>query len=68
MQFEGISVVVPVYNGRQSLERLVDGLEEVLLQCTDDFEIILVNDGSKDNSWQIIEKLVEARKTVRGLT
>jgi len=57
---------VPVYNGRQSLEPLVDGLEEVLSQCTDNFEIILVNDGSKDNSWQIIEKLVEGRKTVRG--
>ena len=57
---------MPVYNGRQSLEPLVDGLEEVLSQCTDNFEIILVNDGSKDNSWQIIEKLVEGRKTVRG--
>ena len=57
---------MPVYNGRQSLESLVDGLEEVLSQCTDNFEIILVNDGSKDNSWQIIEKLVEGRKTVRG--
>jgi len=66
VHFNDISIVVPVYNGRQSLERLVDGLEEVLSQCTDDFEIILVNDGSKDNSWQIIEKLVEGRKTVRG--
>jgi len=66
VHFDNVSVVVPVYNGRQSLEPLVDGLEEVLSHCTDNFEIIMVNDGSKDNSWQIIEKLVEARKTVRG--
>jgi len=52
---EGISVVVPVYNSRETLKDLVNRLESVLGSCDGTFEVILVNDGSKDNSWQVIE-------------
>jgi undecaprenyl-phosphate 4-deoxy-4-formamido-L-arabinose transferase len=68
VRFNGISVVVPVYNGRQTLEMLVSRLEAVLSALADNFEIILVNDDSKDDSWQVIEKLVERKKTVGALS
>ncbi len=67
MRFEGISVVVPVYNSEQTLEPLVSRLRAVLSDCADNFEIILVNDGSKDSSWQVIVKLVEANSFVSGV-
>ncbi|RKY11318.1 MAG: glycosyltransferase [Planctomycetota bacterium] len=67
MSSEGISVVVPVYNSRETLKDLVNRLESVLGSCDGTFEVILVNDGSKDNSWQVIEELANGHKLVKGL-
>jgi glycosyltransferase involved in cell wall biosynthesis len=63
----GISVVVPVFNGEQSLSHLVERLLPVLSACSDKFEIILVNDGSADRSWERIEALAAANAEVRGI-
>jgi len=49
-----ISVVIPVYKSSESLEELALRLTESLTLITNDFEVILVNDGSPDNSWEII--------------
>jgi len=46
-----ISVVIPVYNSADILDTLIQRLIQSLSESTDDFEILLVNDGSKDNSW-----------------
>jgi len=54
-----ISVVVPVYNSEQTLETLCHRLVSVLLNLTEEYEIIFVNDASLDGSWQKIQKLVE---------
>jgi glycosyltransferase involved in cell wall biosynthesis len=62
-----ISVVVPVYNSQTSLIELVERLEPVLSQQATEFEIILVNDGSQDNSWQVIRELVAQHERVLGL-
>lgn len=62
-----ISVVVPVYNGSDTLHRLVAELGEVLPGVADEFELVLVNDGSPDNSWRVIEQLVEEHAWVRGI-
>jgi glycosyltransferase involved in cell wall biosynthesis len=67
VRFDGISVVVPVFNSEQSLEELVGRLWPVLSACAKSFEVILVNDGSRDNSWDVIEKLVDANNFVTGL-
>lgn len=64
---EGISVVVPVYNSQEMLPTLVERLSGVLPQESDNFEIILVNDGSRDGSWQVIQDLVVAYAHVRGI-
>ena len=62
-----VSVVVPVYNGSRTLPELVARLSAVLPVCTAGWEIILVDDGSADDSWETICRLAEERPAVRGL-
>jgi len=61
------SVVVPVYNGADTLEPLVQRLADVLPNVTEAFEVILVNDGSPDNSWDVIERLADQNSWVVGI-
>src|SRR6266853_4650773 len=62
-----ISVVTPVYNGEASIAELCQRLSEVLPRIATEYEIILVNDGSRDRSWEIISDLSSRFATVRGL-
>jgi glycosyltransferase involved in cell wall biosynthesis len=62
-----ISVVTPVYNGEASIAELCRRLTEVLPRIATEYEIILVNDGSRDQSWKIISELSSRFATVRGL-
>ena len=62
-----ISVVTPVYNGEASIAELCRRLSEVLPRIATEYEIILVNDGSRDRSWEIISELSSRFATVRGL-
>lgn len=63
----GLSVVVPVFNSAATLPELVRRLEAALSQVPDGFEVILVNDGSRDASWATIEELTTARPWLRGI-
>src|SRR5438876_8238032 len=62
-----ISVVTPVYNGEASIAELCRRLGEVLPRVATQYEIILVNDGSRDRSWEVISELSSHSPTVRGL-
>lgn len=62
-----ISVVVPVYKGAQTLEALVQRLGEVLPKTAVEYELILVDDGSPDSSWEVIERLAREQVWVRGV-
>ncbi len=62
-----LSIVIPVYNGAESLLPLVERLEQVLPGISRQYEIILVNDGSQDHSWQVIEALIADHPALRGL-
>ncbi len=62
-----ISVVVPVYKGAQTLEALVQRLGEVLPKTAVEYELILVDDGSPDSSWEVIERLTREQAWVRGV-
>jgi polyisoprenyl-phosphate glycosyltransferase len=62
-----ISVVVPVYRSEDCLERLVAAIEAALEPTGRDYEVVLVNDGSPDRSWLVIESLCQARPNVVGL-
>lgn len=64
---EGISVVVPVYNSQHTLPTLLARLEPVLLDSASAFEVLLINDGSRDQSWRIIEELGDRYDFVRGI-
>jgi undecaprenyl-phosphate 4-deoxy-4-formamido-L-arabinose transferase len=61
------SVVVPVYNSQDTLAELVERLESVLSDLAHRFEVIFVNDGSSDESWQVVTQLVRHYSWVRGL-
>jgi glycosyltransferase involved in cell wall biosynthesis len=62
-----ISVVTPVYNGEASVGELCRRLLEVLPRIAAQYEIILVNDGSRDRSWETISELCARSPSVRGL-
>ncbi len=62
-----ISVVVPVYNSERSLPLLAERLEPVLRSIAGRFELLLVNDGSRDASWSVIEELASNHPWIRGL-
>jgi undecaprenyl-phosphate 4-deoxy-4-formamido-L-arabinose transferase len=62
-----ISVVVPVYRGEALIEPLVERLEKSLPKVSKKYEVLLVNDGSPDNSWAVIQNLARKYKWVRGI-
>lgn len=62
-----VSVVVPVYNSAATLPKLVRQLGEVLPQVSEAYEVILVNDGSRDESWAAIAGLAAEFGWVRGI-
>lgn len=61
------SVVVPVYNSQASLPTLIERLAAVLPTVADRFEVILVNDGSRDESWDGICQAARKHAWVRGI-
>jgi glycosyltransferase involved in cell wall biosynthesis len=61
------SVVIPVYRGEATLEPLVDGLARVLPSVSDEYEVLLVNDGSPDDSWSVIEALSQKYPWLCGI-
>jgi glycosyltransferase involved in cell wall biosynthesis len=60
-----ISVVVPVYNSENSLTELTERIYSTLSE-KHDFELLYIDDGSKDSSWETIEKLVATYPKIRG--
>lgn len=62
-----ISIVSPEYKGATMVAELVRRIRESVSPITEDFEIILVNDASPDNTWSEIEKQCAADKRVKGL-
>ena len=62
-----ISVVVPLYNEEESLPELEAWIERVMQANGFSYEIIFVNDGSTDSSWQVIEQLKQKNQAVHGV-
>jgi glycosyltransferase involved in cell wall biosynthesis len=63
----GLSIVVPVYNSSQILPKLVEKLWPVAQSLNMPFELILVNDGSSDGSWNAIRDLAARNTWIRGI-
>ena len=62
-----ISVVIPLLNEKESLRELTDSLIDVMKSYKFSYEIIFIDDGSSDNSWDIIEELSSKSDTIKGI-
>lgn len=62
-----ISIIVPLYNEEESLVKLYEWIEKVMLANKFSYEVVFVNDGSTDHSWEVIEKLQQKSLSVRGI-
>ena len=60
-----ISVVIPVFNEEENLVVLQERLVNVITSFTNDYEIIFVNDGSKDNSLSVLKGLVHKNPQIK---
>jgi glycosyltransferase involved in cell wall biosynthesis len=63
-----ISVFFPAYNEEDNLKRTVTNAQEILNRLKADYEIIIVNDGSKDKTGEVAAKLAKENKKIRVIT
>jgi|TARA_B100000768_G_scaffold39648_1_gene38510 glycosyltransferase involved in cell wall biosynthesis len=62
-----ISVLIPLYNEEESLPELCSWIKKVMLENNYSYEVLLLDDGSKDNSWSVIENLSLENKSIKGV-
>ncbi|GGZ41657.1 glycosyl transferase [Echinicola pacifica] len=62
-----VSIIVPVYNEEESLPELTEWIERVMQQHQLTYELLFIDDGSSDHSWEVIEKLAHANGHVKGV-
>jgi len=62
-----ISIVVPVYDEKDSLPELCDWIVRVMQSHNYSYELLLIDDGSKDGSWKVIEDLSESNSNIKGI-
>jgi glycosyltransferase involved in cell wall biosynthesis len=67
MTAPNISVVVPLYNEAESLPELLKWIRQVMDDNEFTYEVILVDDGSSDGSWNVIEEIASQNPSVRGI-
>ncbi len=62
-----VSIVIPLFNEDESLPELSAWIEKVMLANNYSYEVIFVNDGSTDNSWQVIQQLSKKNDCFKGI-
>lgn len=62
-----VSIVIPLFNEEESLSELFTWIKKVMNNNDFSFEVVFVDDGSKDNSWQVIEELAKVNSTIKGI-
>lgn len=62
-----LSIVVPLYNEDESLPELMAWIHKVCTENNYAYEVIMVDDGSKDNSWEVVQELAQKYSTVKGI-
>lgn len=63
-----ISIVVPLYNEAESLPELCSWIDQVMQKNQFSYEMIFINDGSKDHSWQVLQDLAKQYSTIKGIS
>lgn len=61
-----ISIVIPLFNEEESLHELCSWIDEVMKANNFTYEVLLIDDGSKDDSWSVVEKLSSDKKNIKG--
>ena len=62
-----LSFVIPCYNSSASIRQVVDSIRDICRENTYPYQIILSNDGSKDNVWEVISSLCKEDKNITGV-
>ncbi|MBS1755209.1 MAG: glycosyltransferase family 2 protein [Ferruginibacter sp.] len=62
-----LTIVIPLYNEEESLPELVAWIESVMQQNNFSYEVIMIDDGSTDNSWNVIEQLRTGNTNIKGI-
>ena len=62
-----ISIVIPLFNEEESLPELCSWIEKVMNKNNYSYEVFLIDDGSKDSSWKVIEKLSVKNSSIKGV-
>ena len=65
MKIKKLSIVLPVYNEEENIQPLYELLSVVLNKCGRDFEILFVDDGSNDNSFEVLKDIQSSDNKVR---
>jgi dolichol-phosphate mannosyltransferase len=65
--FRGVSIVVPVYRNSDSIRALAERTDAVMSTWSEGYELILVDDGSPDDSWEIISSLAQQNSRIVGV-
>ena len=62
-----ISVVAPLFNEEESLPELCAWIDKVMKKNNFTYEVFLIDDGSKDNSWEVVEQISKRKKNIKGI-
>ncbi|MEE1885938.1 glycosyltransferase family 2 protein [Pedobacter flavus] len=62
-----ISIIIPLYNEEESLPELISWINKVMLAHQYTYEVIMIDDGSTDSSWKVINQLKAENSSVRGI-
>lgn len=63
-----LTVVISLFNEKESLKELVSGIEAVVDDMGLEYEIIMVNDGSTDGSWQLVKEMAMSDSRIKGIS
>ena len=62
-----ISIVIPLYNEEESLPELLAWIERVCTENKYSYEVVMIDDGSRDNSWDIVKQLSDKNPNIKGI-
>jgi len=62
-----LSVVVPAFNEAESLPELAEWVDRVCVSSSIDYELIIIDDGSSDNTWDVLRRLSEGNRKIKAL-
>ena len=63
-----VSIIIPLFNEEESLPELIERIGKVMAEQNLSYEVLMVDDGSTDSSWNVIEKLAAGESHIRGLS